>query len=114
MKYLFGTDEDFIPVERYNIMTAIDHVGKDIENYRKSYNSLSEFVHPNWPGLMGAYGKTDRKTHMLHLGKNIGDIPTLVALPLFAGSLKMAIFVYNEMEKTLIAFNELCDLKYRN
>ena len=114
MKHLFGTAEDFIPVDRYNVLTAIDHVDKDIENYRKSYDSLSEFAHPNWPGLMGAYGKADRKKYTLHLGKGIGEIPIIVALPLFAGSLKMAVFVYNEMEKTLIAFNELCDVKHRH
>jgi len=114
MKHLFGTAEDFIPVDRYNVLTAIDHVDKDLEDYRKCYNSLSEFAHPNWPGLMGAYGKIDKNKTTLHLGKDIGDIPILTALPLLAASLKMAVFINNEMEKTFIAFNNLCAVKQRD
>jgi len=114
MKHLFGTDEEFIPVDRYNVLTAIDHVNKDLKDYRKCYNSLSDFAHPNWPGLMGAYGKVDRNKSTLHLGKDIGEIPILTALPLLTASLKMAVFVNNEMDKTIIAFNELCAVKQRD
>lgn len=112
MKHLFGTSDDFIPVDRFNVLTAINHVDKGVENYRQSYDSLSEFVHPNWPGLMGAYGKTDREKYTLYLGKDIGNVPINIALPLLACSLKMAVFSYKELENPLREFNRLCDLKH--
>lgn len=109
MKSLFGSkDEERLP-ESYNILTAINHTDKDSQGYRNAYNSLSEFAHPNWSGLSGAYSKLNREKIILELGKELGNIPLSVALPLLLGALTLFIDYYNEMETYLLQFNEICD-----
>ena len=109
MKSLFGSKNGKMPLESYNILTAIDHTDKDFKGYRNAYNSLSEFTHPNWPGLLGAYSKLNRKKIYLELVKDAGNIPPSVALPLLVGALTLFIDCYNEMETYLLQFNEICD-----
>jgi len=113
MKSLFGSKNGKMPLESYNILTAIDHTDKAFTGYRNAYNTLSEFAHPNWPGLLGAYSKLNRKKIHLELGKDIGNIPLSVALPLLVGALTLFIYYYNEMETYLLKFNEFCDKKYQ-
>ena len=109
MKSLFGSkNEERLP-ESYNILTAINHTDKDFQGYRNAYNSLSEFAHPNWSGLFGAYSKLNQEKIILELGKEVGNIPLSVALPLLLGALTLFIDYYNEMETYLLQFNEICD-----
>jgi len=109
MKSLFGSkNEERLP-ESYNILTAINHIDKDFQGYRNAYNSLSEFAHPNWSGLSGAYSKLNQEKIILELGKELGNIPLSVALPLLLGALTLFIDYYNEMETYLLQFNEICD-----
>jgi len=109
MKSLFGSkNEERLP-ESYNILTAINHTDKDFQGYRNAYNSLSEFAHPNWSGLSGAYSKLNQEKIILELGKELGNIPLSIALPLLLGALTLFIDYYNEMETYLLQFNEICD-----
>ena len=50
-----------------NVLTLIDHVEKRIPGFRKSYDGLSEFAHPNWSGGLGAFGRIDHDKYELHL-----------------------------------------------
>ena len=111
MKSLFGSKNGEMPLESYNILTAIDHTDKVFKGYRNAYNSLSEFAHPNWPGLLGAYSKLNRKEIDLDLGKDVGNIPLSATLSLLVGALTLFIYYYNEMETYLLKFNEFCDKK---
>ena len=43
-----------------SILTFVDHVDKKIPGFRQTYDSLSEYAHPNWCGVSGAFGETDR------------------------------------------------------
>lgn len=108
-KHLFGARNQNASVESYNILTAIDHTDKEFENYRIAYNDLSEFAHPNWSGLMGAYSDAYKNKFVVKLGKGEGMIPSIFSLPLLISSLKLAIHYYDEMEQHFIKFNELCD-----
>ena len=109
MKSLFGSKNEERLIESYNILTAINHTDKDFQGYRNAYNSLSEFAHPNWSGLFGAYSKLTQEKIILELGKEVGNIPLSVALPLLLGALTLFIDYYNEMKTYLLQFNEICD-----
>ena len=111
-KHLLGSRNQNAPVESYNILTAIDHTDKEFENYRIAYDDLSEFAHPNWSGLIGAYSDAYKNKYVLKLGKVDGRVPSIFLLPLLIGSLKLAIYYYDEMEQHFVKFNELCDKKY--
>lgn len=112
-KHLFGGRNKDAPVKSYNILTAIDHTDKEFENFRIAYDDLSEFAHPNWSGLMGAYSDSYKNKYVLKLGKEEGRVPAIVSLRLLVGSLKLAIYYYDEMEQHIIKFGKLCDRKYR-
>lgn len=51
-----------------NITGLIEAVDKRIPGYRDTYNSFSEYVHPNWSGMLGSFGTVDRSTLILRLG----------------------------------------------
>jgi hypothetical protein len=64
--YGTGYDDD---VKRIHILTLIDRLDDDHKeiDFRKSYDSLCEFVHPNWDGVDGAYSdlnEIDNKTEI--------------------------------------------------
>ncbi len=44
-----------------NVLTMIDKVDEDFQRFRKSYDDLSEYAHPNWCGVLGAFSKLDRE-----------------------------------------------------
>jgi hypothetical protein len=50
-------NEDDFP-DPPNVLTLIDKVDKTISGYRKYYDILSEYAHPNWHGTMGLFAKT--------------------------------------------------------
>jgi len=58
MESLFSTRlENYLPHKSKNILTIIDKVDKDANGIRKTYDSLSEFAHPNSDALLMLYGK---------------------------------------------------------
>ena len=65
---LVGERHSEASVQATNVLTLIDHVERTIPGFRKSYDALSEFSHPNWSGGLGAFGHIDHKTYELHLG----------------------------------------------
>ena len=113
MKSLFGGRVKNAPIESYNILTAINHADKDFSSYRESYDRLSEFVHPNWSGVSGAYSKLNRSTMELYLGKEFGKVPIMISLPLLAGALELFIHYYDELDHYLLKFNKFCDQLHR-
>ncbi len=44
-----------------SVISAIDKVDAVYSGFRKGYDFLSEFSHPNWAGTYGSYGTDDRK-----------------------------------------------------
>ncbi len=55
--------------ESLNILTLIDKVDKDFPRFRRSYDELSEYAHPNWCGVLGAFSELDEKTHTVAFGE---------------------------------------------
>src|SRR6266404_3288648 len=43
--------------QAFQIMTCIVRMDKKVPGVRKSYDSLSEIVHPNWGGVFGLYSR---------------------------------------------------------
>jgi hypothetical protein len=70
---------------------------------------LSEYAHPNWPGLMGSYASLDKENVILHLGKEVSKISIMVALPLLTGSLAIFCYHYDKIKSNLPEFNKLCE-----
>ena len=71
MKAMLGSRDGTTDLESYNILTAVDHVNKRFSGFRRMYDRMREFTHPNWSGSLGCYGKIDEKKHQLNLGANL-------------------------------------------
>lgn len=79
MKGMLGSKDGTTKYESYNILTAVDRLDKEYEGLRKMYDTLCEFTHPNWSGVMAAYSKIEKeKTHSI-LAKNIPVRPLRMA-----------------------------------
>jgi hypothetical protein len=63
-------NDDEFP-EPLNVLTLINKVDKKISGYRKYYDILSEYVHPNWHGTMGLFARTGGKKLKVELGRYI-------------------------------------------
>jgi hypothetical protein len=70
MKCLVGTKRDPGDYPALNALTNIDHFEKLVPGFRKQYDWLSEFAHPNWAGLHGSYGINDAERRATIYGKN--------------------------------------------
>jgi hypothetical protein len=69
MVVLCGTrDPEELEFKSKNILGYIEKIQKSIPDYKYVYDSLSEFVHPNHDGCLGAYGQVDEKTKITYLG----------------------------------------------
>ena len=63
-----------------NVLNLIDKVDKQLSGYRKHYDKLSEFVHPNWHGTMGLFAKTGGKELKVEFGGYIRGKNELIEL----------------------------------
>jgi hypothetical protein len=83
--------------EAVNILNRIDRVDKTAPGFRDNYDALSEYVHPNWAGVLGAYGETVEQPFGLNLvttakpdGYAAGLFVLLSTLKSFEGYYKQA------------------------
>lgn len=58
---LLGSKEEDSKIKAINILTFIDHVDKEYKGFRKMFETLCEFAHPNRRGLLSAYSQYDKK-----------------------------------------------------
>jgi hypothetical protein len=56
----------------YNVLSCLDAVNKTIDGARQTYESLSEFAHPNWRGVLGLYSKADKEKFITYFGHGLG------------------------------------------
>jgi hypothetical protein len=110
MKMLVGGRSELAPERAIHIHTHIDKMNKQYEGLRWWYDELSEYAHPNYPGLMGSYGVVDEEEFMVHLGANqdTEKIGRHFGIPALCSCLEVAIFIYNQMVEPLEAFRLLC------
>jgi hypothetical protein len=69
-----GEDDDEIDLEENakfkskNVLGYIDKMDKHLTDYRKCYDALSEFVHPNFCGCTNSYSENDEKNFTTYFG----------------------------------------------
>ena len=74
----WSNDEEF--PEKINVLKCIDAVDKDLEGkFRRHYEMLSEYAHPNYSGTFGAYGYPNHETLEVTLGNYPRSKETLLS-----------------------------------
>jgi hypothetical protein len=109
MQALLGTRDGTGSVKHYNILTAVQHVGKRNKAFEELYLELCEFAHPNWGGVSLAYSAQIDEGHMVI--KTIRDscfADTVGMKPLMA-SLMLFDEIYHAIEDLIPKFTEVCD-----
>lgn len=103
-------DQPGLP-DAINVLTMIDKVDKKLPGFRKNYDRMSEFVHPNWSGALGAYGRRDPETLITHFERDAKkhDYGTRLALNSLIGALEMLEFAYNRILDLLPEFEGLLE-----
>jgi len=109
MRTMFGWRDDTMPAQAFNILKPIDELDKQFPGYRGLYEALSEFTHPNWSGVHGAYAKTDQKNFMENLGSEFTQLPLAIGLQPLVASLEIFKFYYNQLSEMFPEFIRICD-----
>jgi len=98
-------------VQAKNILTIIDQVSKVFKPARKYYNRLSEFAHPNAPGMTSIYerpyNKGTRAVFVDSWKENLALLPTVMAG--VAMSLTILNYVLERFHRCLPNFIRLCE-----
>ena len=103
---MVGRKTSTADIPPHQILTAVDHLDKRFTGLREMYDALSEFVHPNWDGVLGAYSGLDTENHLLSLGSAHSDLPLNIALDPFVLSLAIFQDYYNSLGDIVLALNE--------
>jgi hypothetical protein len=109
MKLLFGWKKvkDF-PVA-INILNVVDKLNKQIDTFRENYDRLSEFCHPNYSGVFGAYAEINKKTGWVDFGSEMKKLSPMIGLHPLVASLEVFKHFYNESAELIPTLIEICE-----
>ncbi|MDB5583348.1 MAG: hypothetical protein JWR80_8524 [Bradyrhizobium sp.] len=91
-----------------NVLTMIDAVDKRLPGYRKHYEFLCEYAHPNWTGTHGAYATIDKERFVVTyeaVGRNPENTRKVIVGKL-SGSVQLFVGVNRFLGEQLAAFAE--------
>jgi hypothetical protein len=111
MKGMLGSKDRTTKAESYNVLTAVDRLDKKFKGLRQMYDTLCEFTHPNWSGVMGSYSRIDKDTYILYLGKEQAHPPLAFGLGPLIGALAIFHDYYNALADVLKAINDRYEQK---
>lgn len=111
MRLLLGHkgDDDF--PEAINVLTLIARMDKRTPGILSTYNSISEYAHPNWAGTAFAYSAIDRENMVVDLGRSSPRRRShkIVGLSCLNGCLGLLEFAYNKLSELFPPFVAACD-----
>jgi hypothetical protein len=105
-----GQGQENFP-DAVNILTCIDRVERELEGFRKSYDQLSEYAHPNWSGVSGLFTQTDHENILVDLGSYISgkeNIKLKISVS-FATNLELLAMIYHQFADFLPELVQLCE-----
>ncbi len=93
-----------------NILGAIDKVDKVLEgSFRKSYESLSEYCHPNCAGVHSSYVKIDKENVWADIGSTHTSKSVEPIIGTLLASLELFEHYYNQISPMMNEFIEICE-----
>lgn len=67
---IVGQRMDKEQVQMRSVMTLLDRLDKRLPGTRERYEYLSEYAHPNWSGVSGAYSRINTSEFTTTFGRN--------------------------------------------
>lgn len=93
----------------HQILNLIDKMDKEIPDFRKHYEMLSEYAHPNWSGTHGLFAQIEPALCATRFGDKENTISISMTLPLLAASLEVFIAGYNAIADLMPDFVVICE-----
>ena len=104
---LVGCKNDVTPIEAINVLTILKHVTKQYDGFEQIYKELSEIAHPNWGGLLGAYGILNEEERLYELQRS--KLPLAMVILPFRAALEIFHHAYNTMVPFLHQLVDVAD-----
>ena len=109
MKGLAGGRDVTAKVTAINVITLVDKVDKEYPGYREMYDLLCEYAHPNFYGVLDAFGKVNAEQLWLDLGDEIQKPRPAIGLAPLLGALSIFEESYNEINDLGKEINDWLD-----
>ena len=111
-----GWSNDVEFPEKINVFDCIDSVDKSLEGkFRKHYEMLCEYAHPNYSGTFGAYGSPNEETLEVTLGEypRQNNLKKLIETTLII-CLSLLETVQDEYEEVINSALDICHELHKN
>jgi hypothetical protein len=96
-RLLLGSKDAAAKNQAVNVLTMIGEVEKQVPHFSLNYQSLCEVTHPNWAGVLGAYGTRETQTHIMRIApKRKAEMESLIVRGL-CGALVAFALSYNDL-----------------
>ena len=111
MKLSLGHRKDDEFPQAINVTTFVDHVDKEIPGFRRQYDELSEYAHPNYLGTTGLYSHRDHQAFTISYGEKRGAKTAALSIGITNLSVALMLFehTYNKLGGLMPAFITLCE-----
>jgi hypothetical protein len=111
MRLMLGSKSGITDLQAINVLDFVNAIDKKIPKFRKAYDSLSEYAHPNWSGMMLLYSKHDEKKLLTEFGRYARDHKSVAesGLSSLIGALGAFELAYNEIGNAMPTIIELCE-----
>jgi hypothetical protein len=95
--------------EAISVLTLIDKVDKDFPGFRRGYDQLSEYSHPNWCGALGAFSDLDQGSYTVSFAAFDRSNARSANIAGLMGALVVAQHVYNSSGLRIVQLSEAFD-----
>ncbi len=109
MRMIFGSRLNPGLKKSYNILDGIDKINKETPGFRKAYDILCEYTHPNSAGTYFSYVTRDDENGKFHLRFNSHHNPVDIGLGTLNSCLEIAIFSLKHINDNFKTFIEICE-----
>ena len=111
MRLLHGSKNDITCLEAINVLTFINTLSKDLHEFKKNYESLCEYSHPNWAGTAFLYSQPNTEKIWTDFGKNVRNTESVSIVGLVNLNVALSIFEhsYNLIGEMMPDFINICE-----
>ncbi len=97
--------------EAISVLTFVDHVEREVEGFRRQYDELSEYAHPNYLGTTGLYSQRNAEEFTVSYGPNPRATGAAITIGIVNLSVALMVFehTYEKLGDLIPAFVRVCD-----
>jgi hypothetical protein len=112
-RLIAGSRNNSSDFDAINVLNFVDWVDKAITGFRKMYEGMCEYAHPNWSGTSSLFANPNKERRWIDFGNTIRDneAATMIGLLSLNQSLHIFSHINTRVNEIMPAFIELCENK---